>query len=83
MELTEFLAKGVKESGFQLVTEPQLNIVAFNSKDMTVWQIADRLDERGWAVSISSYPQAIRIIVMPHLKKEHIISFLTDLREIR
>ncbi len=83
MELTEFLAKGVKESGFQLVTEPQLNIVAFNSKDMTVWQIADRLDERGWAVSISSYPQAIRIIVMPHLKKEHIKSFLTDLREIR
>jgi tyrosine decarboxylase/aspartate 1-decarboxylase len=50
---------------------------------MTVWEIADRLKERGWAVSISSYPQAIRIIVMPHLNKEHIESFLTDLREIR
>jgi len=83
MEHTRLLAQGVKDSGFILVTEPQLNIVAFNSREMTVWEIADRLKERGWAVSISSYPQAIRIIVMPHLNKEHIESFLTDLREIR
>ncbi len=73
----------LRESGFLLVTEPQLNIVAFNSEEMTVWEIADRLEKRGWAVSIASYPQAIRIIVMPHLNKEHIESFLTDLREIR
>jgi tyrosine decarboxylase/aspartate 1-decarboxylase len=83
MEHTRLLAQGVKDSGFILVTEPQLNIVAFNSREMTVWEIADRLKERGWAVSISSYPQAIRIIVMPHLNKEHIESFLTDLREIK
>ena len=83
MELTRLLAQGVCESGFLLVTEPQLNIVAFNSEEMTVWEIADRLEKRGWAVSIASYPQAIRIIVMPHLNKEHIESFLTDLREIR
>lgn len=83
MELTRLLAQGVKESGFLLVTEPQLNIVAFKSRDMNVWEIADRLEEMGWAVSISSYPQAIRIIVMPHLKKEHIEAFLIDLREIR
>ena len=83
MEHTRLLAQGVMDSGFILVTEPQLNIVAFNSREMNVWEIADRLKERGWAVSISSYPQAIRIIVMPHLNKEHIESFLTDLREIR
>ncbi len=83
MEHTRLLAQGVKDSGFILVTEPQLNIVAFNSGEMTVWEIADRLEERGWAVSISSYPPAIRIIVMPHLNKEHIESFLKDLREIR
>ena len=41
------------------------------------------IEKRGWAVSIASYPQAIRIIVMPHLEEEHIESFLTDLREIR
>ena len=83
MELTRLLAQGVHESGFLLVTEPQLNIVAFNSEELTVWEIEDRLEKRGWAVSIASYPQAIRIIVMPHLNKEHIESFLTDLREIR
>ena len=83
MGLTRLLAQGVHESGFLLVTKPQLNIVAFNSEEMAVWEIADRLEKRGWAVSISSYPQAIRIIVMPHLNKEHIESFLTDLREIK
>jgi tyrosine decarboxylase/aspartate 1-decarboxylase len=83
MGLTRLLAQGVRDSGFLLVTKPQLNIVAFNSEEMAVWEIADRLEKRGWAVSISSYPQAIRIIVMPHLNKEHIESFLTDLREIK
>jgi tyrosine decarboxylase/aspartate 1-decarboxylase len=83
MGLTRLLAQGVRDSGFLLVTEPQLNIVAFNSEELTVWEIADRLEKKGWVVSISSYPQAIRIIVMPHLNKEHIKSFLTDLREIR
>ena len=42
MELTRLLAQGVCKSGFLLVTEPQLNIVAFNSEEMTVWEIANR-----------------------------------------
>ena len=78
MGLTRLLARGVRDSGFLLVTKPQLNILAFNSDEMAVCEIADRLEKRGWAVSISSYPQAIRIIVMPHLNKGHIESFLTD-----
>lgn len=83
MKLTELLANGVKKAGFNLVTEPQLNIVAFNSEEMTVEEIANQLENSGWAVSISSYPKAIRIIVMPHLKEEHINMLLTDLNGIR
>lgn len=82
MELTQLLAQGIKDSSFELVSEPQLNIVAFRSRKINVWEISDRLAERGWAVSISSYPKAIRIIVMPHLKQEHIEAFLADLRDI-
>ncbi len=33
MELTHLLAGGIKDAGFQLVTEPQLNIVAFTGKN--------------------------------------------------
>jgi tyrosine decarboxylase / aspartate 1-decarboxylase len=83
MELTNLLAHGIRESGFELVTEPELNIVAFISPEMSLWEVADKLEEKGWAVSISSYPRAIRIVVMPHLKREHIKEFLADLSKLK
>jgi len=82
MEITKLLHDGVIESGYEVVTEPQLNIVAFRSKEIAVDEIAERLEKLGWAVSISSYPRAIRIIVMPHIKKEHVNAFLKDLKYI-
>ncbi|EKQ55857.1 MAG: tyrosine decarboxylase MnfA [Methanobacterium sp. Maddingley MBC34] len=83
MEITYKLAEGVKEAGFELVTEPELNIVPFSSSEIPVKEIARRLEDKGWAVSLASYPQAIRIIVMPHLKEEHIDAFLEDLKTIK
>lgn len=83
MEVTKILAQGVKDAGFQLVTEPELNIVSFTGEGISPWDIAERLEEKGWAVSISAHPKAIRIIVMPHVKKEHVEAFLDDLRKIR
>lgn len=82
MEITNILADGVKKAGFELVTRPELNIVAFSSSEIPVEEIALRLEDRGWAVSLASYPKAIRIIVMPHLKLEHIEAFIDDLRQI-
>ncbi len=82
MEITYKLAEGVKEAGFELVTEPELNIVPFTSSEIPVDEIARRLEDKGWAVSLASYPRAIRIIVMPHLKEEHINAFLEDLKTI-
>ena len=82
MEITKLLYDGMMESGFEVVTEPQLNIVAFKSKEISVDEIAERLEKLGWAVSISSHPRAIRIIVMPHIKEEHVNAFLKDLKGI-
>jgi len=82
MELTYFLADGIKKAGFELVTPPQLNIVAFRSKNISVNEIARHLEDKGWAISMASYPDSIRIIVMPHLKREHIEEFLADLELI-
>ena len=82
MEITKLLYDGVMESGYEVVTEPQLNIVAFRSKEISVDEIAERLEKLGWAVSISSHPRAIRIIVMPHIKEEHVNAFLKDLKGI-
>ncbi|NYB51560.1 MAG: tyrosine decarboxylase MfnA [Methanobacteriaceae archaeon] len=83
MEITSILAEGVEKAGFDLVTRPELNIVAFRSKRIPVEEIARKLEDKGWAVSMASYPKAIRIIVMPHLKLEHIEAFLRDLVEIQ
>jgi tyrosine decarboxylase / aspartate 1-decarboxylase len=82
MEFTKILSQGIQEAGFQLVTEPQLNIITFQGENKSVWQIADLLEDKGWAVSISSYPQAIRVIIMPHIKRKHIEMFIHDLKTI-
>jgi tyrosine decarboxylase/aspartate 1-decarboxylase len=82
MEVTEYLAKGIKKSGFKLIREPQLNIVAFKSDEMEIDEIVSKLDKKGWAVSVSSYPRAIRIVVMPHVKLEHAREFVGDLSEM-
>ena len=82
MEITKTLALGIKELGLELITEPELNIVAFKSKNISIDELAQKLNDRDWAVSISSYPRAIRIIVMPHINKEHITKFLADLKQI-
>jgi tyrosine decarboxylase / aspartate 1-decarboxylase len=82
MELTFFLAEGIEKAGFDLVTEPELNIVAFRSSKLSMDEISQGMLDKGWLPSISAYPQAIRIIVMPHIKKEHLENFLADLESI-
>ncbi|WP_048191583.1 tyrosine decarboxylase MfnA [Methanobacterium sp. SMA-27] len=82
MEITKLLYEGIIESGFEVVTEPQLNIVAFKSKDISVDELAKRLENLGWAVSKSSYPRAIRVIVMPHIKEKHVKAFIEDLKSL-
>jgi len=82
MDVTHKLAEGIEEAGFELVTEPELNIVPFRSRNMSVEELAQQLEKRGWAVSLATYPRSIRIIVMPHLKIEHINDFLKVLKTI-
>lgn len=77
-----FLAKGVKELGYELVVEPKLNIVAFNHPDLTTDDLATLLEEKGWKVSCSSCPKAIRVILMHHIKREHLVELLADLKDI-
>jgi tyrosine decarboxylase/aspartate 1-decarboxylase len=80
MKNTELLAKGIEKVGFKLVLEPTLNIVAFRS-DKTKG-LAENLWKRGWFVSYVPRYDCIRIVVMPHVKKRHILTFLGVLREI-
>ena len=82
LEKTHFLAENLKELGFDLIIEPKLNIVAFNHPNLKTEVLASLLEERNWKVSCSSYPKAIRIILMNHIKKEHLVELIKDLEEI-
>lgn len=82
LEKTHFLAEEIKRLGYELIVEPKLNIVAFNHPDLETDELADLLEEKNWRISCSSYPKAIRVILMNHIKKEHLIDLINDLEEI-
>lgn len=80
LSLTNLLASQLKKRGLTLVMEPALNIVAFRAKDAKY--LAAILRQRGWFVSYVPRFNCIRIIVMPHTKKKHIMAFLKELDNI-
>lgn len=82
LEKTYFLAREIKSLNYDLVVEPKLNIVAFNHPNIETRELANLLEEKNWKVSCSSCPKAIRVIIMNHIKKEHLIEFINDLKEI-
>ena len=80
MKTTKLLADGIEKSGFSLVAEPTLNLVAFRSESTK--GLAERLWARGWFVSYVPRYDCVRIVVMPHVKRKHAVAFLKDLNEI-
>ena len=82
MDNTKFLKEGLEDLGYELVCEPELNIVAFNHPNMETNALAQKLEDLGWKVSVSKCPVAIRIVLMNHIKKSHLKELLEDLKEI-
>jgi len=81
MDLTNMIVRRVKKSKkVHLIINPIMNIVGLASHSVEPKQLADGLRRRGWAVSFT--PTHIRLVIMPHLKKKHIIRFLSDLEEL-
>jgi len=81
MRLTWKLAEETQKiNGLDIVTEPTMNIVGIKSEVFDIRRIARELRIRKWAVSL--FPNHIRIVIMPHIKKQHIEKFLEDLKDI-
>ncbi|MGF3521756.1 MAG: tyrosine decarboxylase MfnA [Candidatus Bathyarchaeia archaeon] len=81
MQLTLFLASKLEEAGFEVLLRPTLNIVAFrgaNSKMLT-----DKLRARGWFVSYVPRLDCIRVVIMPHSKRQHVIELLRCINELQ
>lgn len=81
MKLTAQLVKGIQRiDGLKLITEPELNLVAFRSISTNTSKIKTLLRERGWLVGLNDWPKSIRTIIMPHHSEKHVNSFLSDLK---
>jgi len=81
MDNTEFFAQGLKEIGYEVVL-PELNIVAFNHPEIEAHEFAKKLEELNWKVSVAKCPVAIRVVLMNHIKRNHLEELLEDLKEI-
>ena len=82
MDTTNFFKDGLEEIGYEVVCEPELNIVAFNHPDMNTNVLAEKLEGLGWKVSVAKCPVAIRVVLMNHIKISHIKELLEDLKGI-
>lgn len=82
MENTFYLKEELVNLGYNLVIEPELNIVAFNHPEISANDFEKILKEKGWMVSVASYPKAVRIVLMNHIKRKHLEEFLEDLKEL-
>ena len=49
---------------------------------MSADDLAEKLEELNWKVSVAKCPKAIRIVLMNHIKRNHLKELLEDLKEI-
>ena len=64
----------------RLIAEPEMNILSIKVFDAQ--KVAAKLAERQWKVGVDEGNNAIRIVVMPHVKKKLIGAFISDLKEV-
>jgi len=77
MKNTRLLADGLSDAGFKLVVEPTLNLVSLRSNTNTEL-LTEKLWGSGWFISYVPRYDCIRIVVMPHVKKRHVMAFLKE-----
>ena len=80
MELTRGLLARVREAGIEPVIEPVTNVLVLDVPDVDL--VRSKLKDRGWIVSITRDPHALRLVIMPHLTHENMFLFADDLCDI-
>lgn len=82
MNTTEYAYSKLKCIENIEVRDYELNILSFTVKDHDTDKLKDDLLGYGWSLSVSENPHAIRMVIMPHVKCEHIDEFICDLKKI-
>lgn len=78
MELTHWFAGEVRDrAGLAVVVDPTMNIVGVAPRAGDLSSLAERLRASGWAVSL--FDGYLRVVVMPHVTRDHLTEFLAVL----
>ncbi|HIQ32364.1 MAG TPA: tyrosine decarboxylase MfnA [Methanothermococcus okinawensis] len=77
MENTYYLVRRMKEYSFESVIDPVLNIVAI--RDENPLDTSLKLRKMGWYLSTCRCVEALRVVMMPHITREHIDKFIEAL----
>ena len=80
MRLTRLLVRGAKAKGIRPVIEPVLNVVTLSIDEVD--RVAGALKAKGWEVSTTRKPKALRLVIMPHVTEETVKLFLEDLVDV-
>ncbi len=80
MDNTMFLRDSLADMGLELALEPVMNIVTVKLPDASASR--KRLCDMGWFVSTTSRPEALRMVVMPHVTRRVIEPFIIDLKKV-
>ncbi len=76
LENTNVLKEQMIQKGLNPVIEPPMNILGFQPVTENTKRILKRLHDRRWR--ISEVKGILRFVLMPHVKRHHLISFLVD-----
>jgi tyrosine decarboxylase/aspartate 1-decarboxylase len=84
MKNTHYLAKRISEiKGIKLATTPVMNIVGITTESgVSICEIDEELRKRNWMLGKFMDLNLIRIVIMPHVQREHISRFCEDLERI-
>ena len=84
MQNTEFLAEKISEiQGIKLATKPVLNLVGITTEDNeSICEIDNKLRGKNWMLGKFIEFNLIRVVMMPHVKYEHLTRFVEDFEEI-
>ncbi|MHA1282444.1 MAG: tyrosine decarboxylase MfnA [Promethearchaeota archaeon] len=84
LQNTQFLKKRISEiDGVKLIIEPQLNVLGLTTEDESDISILnDYLKRKGWRLGEFKDLNFLRVVCMPHVKKEHLNKFCDDLEKV-
>ena len=80
--LTLYISKKISEiDGIQLIVEPELCIISFTSNIFNIYQISEKMSEKGWSLNTLQNPNAVHLCITSIHTKEIGTKFILDLEE--